>query len=98
MYYRPRQNEEVKADTIYPVTIVKSRYQGCYEDGKWLAFNCDPDDVSTDVWDGDVPCSLFFDNYNRQTEKQRRKNPLRIGRGDSPQEALKDLAAQFYGY
>lgn len=82
-----------KADTIWPVTIVKARYQGSYEGGLWLAFDCQYWQVPEAVYGDDISCSTFFDEYNKSNRK---KNPLKIGRGETPEEALKDLVAQYY--
>lgn len=87
-----------KAETIWPVTILPARYNGGYEGGKrWLAFNCEYWNVPNEVYGDDISCSTFFEMYERMSPKQRQKNPLKIGRGDTPDEALKDLVAQYYG-
>lgn len=93
MYARFREGEEPKVEGLYPVTVIKSRYGG-YEGGDWLAFNCDPDKVPTDVWGSDMECFDFFESHERSNPK---KNPLKIGRGNTPDEALKNLVAQYYG-
>lgn len=83
-----------KADTIWPVTIITARYQGNYEGGhRWLAFNCEYWKVPMEVYGDDISCATFFDAYDKSNRK---KNPLKIGRGDTPDEALKDLVAQYY--
>lgn len=70
------------APDIYPVTIVRARYGGSYEPGRWLAFPlhacCMPDD-----WDAtDVVCAEFWDSYDEP-----------VGASDrSPDQALADLA------
>lgn len=84
-----------KADTIWPVTIIKSRYGGGYEGGPWLAFNCEYWQVPEAVYGDDISCSTFFTEYERSNRK---KNPLKIGRGDTPDEALKNLVAQYYDF
>lgn len=81
-----------KVDTIWPVTIVKARYRG-YEGGEWLAFNVEYYNVPMSVYGDDISCSTFFEAYDRSNKK---KNPLKIGRGDTPDEAVKDLVAQYY--
>lgn len=81
------------ADKIWPVTIVKSRYQGSYEGGKWLALNVIYENVPRSIMCDDIACATFFDTYDKSNKK---KNPLKIGRGNTPDEALKDLVAQYY--
>jgi hypothetical protein len=67
---------------VYPVTIVRARYGGSYEPGRWLAFPTDPDRMP-DGWDAsDVPCAEFWDSYAEP-----------VGASDrSPDQALADLA------
>lgn len=95
MFACAKPGEEVQANNIYPVTIMKARYQGCYEGGQWLAFNCDHYDVPMAVIEDDIACATFFDEYNKSNRK---KNQCKIGRGETPDEALKDLVAQFYDH
>jgi hypothetical protein len=63
------------------VTIVRSRYGGVYEPGVWIAFPQWPVDLPDDWRGGDVVCEEFF-RVRRGT----------IGGGDTPDEALADLA------
>ena len=63
----------------YPVTIIKARYQGCYEDARWAAFNAYLDEVH-DAEGDDITCMNFFKYY-----------PGPIGRGESPKHAYDDL-------
>lgn len=64
---------------VYPVTIIRSRYNGTYEGARWVAFNDDTFAVR-DAEGGDIACCDFFADY-----------PKPIGRGDSAQEAYEDL-------
>lgn len=66
----------------YPVTIIKSRYQGAYEGAQWVAFNANMDEVD-DAEGSDITCSIFFERY---------QGP--IGRGESPKHAYDDLVRQ----
>ena|SRR3990167_6856854 len=74
----------IKAGFIYPCTIVPARYSGSYEGGSWLAFALQPDRLPPQ-WNGDdLSCSAFFQTFI---------GPL--GRGKSPEEALKNLHKYF---
>lgn len=62
------------------VTIVRSRYGGIYEPGKWIAFAMSPGDLPPD-WNGDdIVCTDFF---------QSRRGA--VGGGETPQEAYEHL-------
>ena len=45
---------------IYPLTITKDRYSGVYSGGEWTAWNCDADEVPSDISDDDVTCCGFW--------------------------------------
>jgi hypothetical protein len=62
------------------VTIVKARYGGIYEPGKWLAFGGGPRDLPQE-WDAE-------DNVCMDFWRERRGE---VGGGDTPDEALADL-------
>lgn len=70
---------------IYPLVIVKDRYNGTYSGGKWTAWNLGyvPSKVDAD----DIECADFFSKPN-----------LIFGRGETPQEAIDDLNhMRYYG-
>lgn len=67
----------------YPVAIVSDRYYGCYSEAEWTAFPLDPCDIPEDIYDEDIPCAMFWENY---------KEP--VGRGHTPDTAFSDLIAQ----
>lgn len=71
-------------DTVfhYPITIVKSRYGGTYEGGKWLAFNCDPWHVPEQPFSDDVTCMTWWDEHKDE-----------VGRGDTPDAAFENLCS-----
>ena len=64
----------------YDVLILGTRYGGCYEGGKWIAWVGDPEWLD-DYQSGDNPCQAFWQDYKFAP----------IGRGDSPEKALDDL-------
>ena len=62
------------------VTIVRSRYGGAYEPGKWIAFPMEADALPAEWAADDVTCMRLFEE---------RKGDF--GGGASPQEAYEDL-------
>ena len=68
---------------IYPITIIEDRYTGVYSRGIYTAWNCDPEDIPSDISAGDVTCMMYWEN-----DTEHRKY---VGRGSTPDEALKDL-------
>lgn len=69
---------------LYPLTVLRSRYNGTYEGAKWVAFKDRPDIVQDALGD-DMACSSFFRVYGSLKP---------IGRGDSPEAAVRDLDKQ----
>lgn len=65
---------------IYPLTIIKDRYTGCYSGGEYTAWNLDFYEIPADIDDEDVECKLFWDN-----------NTIPVGKGETPEEAIKNL-------
>ena len=65
---------------LYPVTIVTDRYGGTYSKGRWLAFNLPPNELPPEIDADDVTCYKFWKNTD-----------ILVGRGSTPDEALKDL-------
>ena len=45
---------------IYPVTIIRSRYGGIYEGGRWTALDCSHEDVPDAAIGDDVECAEFW--------------------------------------
>ena len=45
---------------IYPVTIIRSRYGGVYEGGRWVAFLCSHEEVPEGAIGDDVECAEFW--------------------------------------
>jgi hypothetical protein len=70
---------------LYPLTVLRARYSGTYEGGKWVAFKDKPDIVA-DATGDDLTCASFFRLYGSLKP---------IGRGDSPEAAIRDLDRQF---
>lgn len=76
-----KNNCENEYDEIYPLTIVRDRYNGVYSGGKYLAWHCEPYEVPDVIFSDDVSCSYYWGNVN----------PYLVGKGDTPKEALDDL-------
>lgn len=70
--------------TIYPVTIIMTRYDGCYEGGTWAAFNRDEWDVPRAATGNDITC---FNFWNSDESKL-------VGVGNTPGSAFADLIAR----
>ena len=67
----------------YPLTIVADRYSGTYSGGAFTAWNLQAEDVPQDINASDVECASFWDTADGR---------YYIGRGKTPDEAIKDLA------
>ena len=76
--------DKVKIE-LYPLTIIKDRYNGVYSGGKWLAFCNDPDEINTDIWDSDTPCDCFWWEYKNGNID------MVIGIGNTINDAVEDL-------
>ena len=48
------------ASDIYPVTIIRSRYGGVYEGGRWAASDCSHEEVPEGASGDDVECAEFW--------------------------------------
>ncbi len=82
---------------IYPVTIIKSRYSGAYEGGKWVAFNEDAySDLMHEALGDDMACADFFRDIDNPKVDMKNVYDQKIycGRGNTPQEAYDDLVSK----
>ena len=52
---------ELAQEDIYPLTVIRDRYNGTYSGASYLAFNLDSNSVPSEVHGSDVPCSYFWD-------------------------------------
>lgn len=71
-----------KNDEIYPLTVVKDRYNGTYTGGKYLAWNKEPNEVPR-VFQGECDADIV-------SIADMLKNLY--GKGNTPEEAIDDLA------
>ena len=69
-------------EDIYPLTIIKDRYNGVYSGGAYTAWNLDHWDLPDGVDGCDPECSLFWDNEAKD---------YTVGKGATIMDALKDL-------
>ena len=46
----------VNINEIYPLTIIRDRYDGIYSGGMYLAFNLDYDEIPSEISGSDIPC------------------------------------------
>ena len=50
---------ELAQEDIYPLTVIRDRYNGTYSGASYLAFNLDSNLVPSEIHESDVPCSYF---------------------------------------
>ena len=52
---------ELAQEDIYPLTIIRDRYNGTYSSASYLAFNLDSNSIPSEVHGSDTLCSYFWD-------------------------------------
>ena len=52
---------ELAQEDIYPLTVIRDRYNGTYSGASYLAFNLDSNSVPSEVHGSDTHCSYFWD-------------------------------------
>ena len=70
-------------EDIYPLTIVRDRYTGAYSGGKFIAWPAEPYQIAEDPQADDTTCMLFWIWVE--------ENKIPYGRGETPEEAVRDL-------
>lgn len=65
---------------LYPLTIIKDRYNGVYSGGKYTAWNLEPEKIPKRIFYDDVSCYGFW-----------LRNKVPVGKGNTPLEAIKNL-------
>ena len=50
----------IKNHDPYPVTIIRTRYGGVYEGGRWAALDCSFDDIPPAADGSDIECAEFW--------------------------------------
>lgn len=74
---------------IYPLTIVKDRYNGTYSKGKYIAWNCSPYAVPQTTYTDDA--WYAWDNIYGMENNPETEYPL-FGVGDTIESAISNLA------
>lgn len=82
----PEQEQAARKAVIYPTTIVQDRYGGCYSGGEYTAWLLEPWEVPGEIGCGDLICGAFW-----------AENTLPYGKGDTPDEAERDLINKICG-
>ena len=84
-------------EDIYPLTVIRDRYNGTYSGASYLAFNLDSNLVPSEVHDSDVPCSYFWDlidggNFvEGKVVRDYRDVVKYVGKGATIEDAVVDL-------
>lgn len=67
---------------VYPLTIIRDRYDGFFSGAKYIAWNLEYYDIPYEASSNYYECEEFWGCYS---------NNYVIGKGATPEEALKDL-------
>jgi len=82
-------------DLMYPVTILRDRYQGTYSGAQWTAWNHDLGEMPIGAWGSDDVCAEFWSQYVCDDVPNCtivHKSPVYIvGKGRDPLAAFRDL-------
>ena len=88
---------ELAQEDIYPLTVIRDRYNGTYSGAAYLAFNLDSNLVPSEVHDSDVPCSYFWDLIDEgnfvegKVARDYRDVVKYVGKGATIEDAVVDL-------
>lgn len=85
---------------IYPLTIIKDRYQGLYSKGNYTAWNQYFCSIPIEIDGQDLECAKFWDSFDsgELIFHNMFKERVFAGRGHTPQEALEDLQKRLLKY
>ncbi len=72
---------------VYPLTIVKDRYNGKYSGGVYTAWKLNRNDIPEEVYSNETIASKFW----KMMLGYIGENRIFVGFGNTPDEALKDL-------
>lgn len=94
---------ELAQEDIYPLTVIRDRYNGTYSGASYLAFNLDSNFVPSEVHDSDVPCSYFWDLIDEgnfvegKVARDYRDIVKYVGKGATIEDAVVDLYCKMKG-
>lgn len=88
---------ELAQQDIYPLTVIRDRYNGTYSGASYLAFNLDSNSVPSEVHGSDTPCSYFWDLIDEgnfvegKVTRDYRDVVKYVGKGVTIEDAVVDL-------
>ena len=88
---------ELAQEDIYPLTVIRDRYNGTYSGASYLAFNLDSNLVPSEVHESDVPCPYFWDLIDEgnfvegKVARDYRDVVKYVGKGATIEDAVVDL-------
>ena len=88
---------ELAQDDIYPLTVIRDRYNGTYSGASYLAFNLDSNLVPSEVHESDGHCSYFWDLIDEgnfvegKVARDYRDVVKYVGKGSTIEDAVVDL-------
>ena len=88
---------ELAQEDIYPLTVIRDRYNGTYSGASYLAFNLDSNSVPSEVHGSDMPCSYFWNLIDEgnfvesEVARDYRVVVKYVGKGTTIENAVVDL-------
>lgn len=88
---------ELAQEDIYPLTVIRDRYNGTYSGASYLAFNLDSNSVPSEVHGSDIPCSYFWNLIDEgnfvegEVARDYRDVVKYVGKGATIEDAVIDL-------
>jgi hypothetical protein len=85
----PSEEEIQKVlDDAYPLCVIKDRYGGTYSGGEYTAWCCGVGYIPDGVFEDDITCGSTWGGL----KEARKKGEAAYGIGETPDDALRDLA------
>ena len=88
---------ELAQEDIYPLTVIRDRYNGSYSGASYLAFNLDSNSVPSEVRGSDIPCLYFWNLIDEgnfvesEVARDYRDVVKYVGKGATIEDAVIDL-------
>ena len=88
---------ELAQEDIYPLTVIRDRYNGTYSGASYLAFNLESNFVPSEVHGSDIHCSYFWDLIDEgnfvegKVARDYRDVVKYVGKGATIEDAVVDL-------